>query len=235
MKKQRNTVTREIAVNPYDIEALEGWLEELAAREGLRLKRCGPGYFVFRRGEPACLRYRTAPARMVACNPGPSRELVELYREAGWAFADTYRYDFHIFVSGDPRAVEPYTDTDTLAWSLRQLSKRLWLTGAAQLVFWAGMLALLVWMYLNTPFYTYLIWIPVYTLYLLDVVTTLFGLRALARLRRQLQDGVPLEQRRPDGTRHVTSARVRRIVRLALLLPSLLLILYVCLRGKGLV
>lgn len=62
MKKQRDTVTREIAVNPYDIEALEGWLEELAAREGLRLKRCGPGYFVFRRGEPACLRYRTAPA-----------------------------------------------------------------------------------------------------------------------------------------------------------------------------
>ena len=108
MKKQRDTVTREIAVNPYDIEALEGWLEELAAQEGLRLKRCGPGYFVFRRGEPACL-------------------------------------------------------------------------------------------------------------------------------RRQLQDRVPLEQRRPDGTRHVTSARVRRIVRLALLLPSLLLILYVCLRGKGLV
>lgn len=233
MKLRRDTVTRQLAVNPYDIEALEGWLEELARREGLRLKSCGADYFTFRRGEPVPLRYRTAPARMVGFDPGPSRELVELYRDAGWAFADTYRYDFHIFVSQDPRAVEPYTDTDTLAWSLKRLSWRLWLTGLARLAFWAGTLALLFWLCLNTPLSSYSAWIPLYAFYLVDAVTTLFDLRALMRLRRQLQDGVPLEQRRPDGARHITSARVRAVLRRTLALAGLLLLLYLLLTEKA--
>ena len=235
MKWKRDTVTRELAVNPYDIEALEGWMEELALREGLRLKSCGSDYFTFRRGQPVRLRYRTAPAQIVGFLADPSRELLELYTDAGWTFADTYRMDFHIFVSEDPGAVEPYTDTDTLAWSLKRLSRRLWLTGFARLGFWLGTLALLVWMCLHTRFYLYSVWIPLYAIYLVDAVTTLFDLRALLRLRRQLRDRVPLEQRRPDGARHLTSVRVRAVLRRVLMSLALLLLLYLFLAEKGLI
>lgn len=230
--KHNDTVTRVLEVNPYDIEAMEGWLEEQAA-QGLFLKDCLRDRFLFRRDTPRCMRYRMEPVRFSGPDPGPTAELLELYQSAGWRYVDTYGYDFHIFAASDPDAVEPHTDADILAWALKRLSRQIWLRAALALLFYGGMLALEIFLTVFQGFYSLWMYIPLNLLYLISVIPTFWDLRDLRRLYRQLADGVPLAQRRTRKGGRLTSARLRRAFQILFLLLCLVLISLVFLLDRG--
>lgn len=114
---------------PYDLEATESWLEDLAAR-GLHLARDGffAGVAVFERGEPRTLRYRldAAPrqAGLMYDNGGePDPAERELSAAAGWDYV-ARRGQFYIYRAEEAGAAELHTDPAVQALRLRALVRR---------------------------------------------------------------------------------------------------------------
>ena len=113
------TVRRLVPCPPYDVEACESWLGDMA-EQGLMLERWGTTEARFRRETPRPVRYRLTAARLKATllfnRPDAGEE--ELYEEAGWHFI-CRQDEFYIYACDDPDAPELHTDPAVQAMSLK--------------------------------------------------------------------------------------------------------------------
>ena len=119
---ERQTVRRLVPCPPYDVEACESWLGDMA-EQGLMLERWGGFEARFRRETPRPVRYRLTAARLkgnvLFIPPGtPDAGEEALYEEAGWHFV-CRQNEFYIYACDDPAAPELHTDPAVQAISLK--------------------------------------------------------------------------------------------------------------------
>lgn len=122
----KKTVRRLVPCPPYDVEACESWLSDMAA-QGLFLERWGLNTARFRCGTPSPVRYRLTAARLtgsVLAGPPitPDAEEQALYEEAGWHFV-CRQDEFFIYACKNPVAPELHTDPAVQAISLKMAWK----------------------------------------------------------------------------------------------------------------
>lgn len=115
MESSKKGAVRLIPCADYDIEGLQSYFEEMAAK-GLHLKKDGIfAYFAsFERGEPREARYRMDVKEkrnsiMDDDNGRPTDEQIELCGELGWEYVDSIDV-FHVFRTYDASAPELNTD-----------------------------------------------------------------------------------------------------------------------------
>ena len=125
MESKKGTV-RLIPCADYDIEGLQSYFEEMAAK-GLHLKKDGIfAYFAsFERGEPREARYRMdvkekRNAIMDGDNGRPAEEQIELCSELGWEYVDSIGV-FHVFRTYDAAAPELNTDAALQSIAARRI------------------------------------------------------------------------------------------------------------------
>lgn len=123
MKNDRQkTVRHLIPCPPYDVEACESWLSDMAEK-GLFLEHWGLNTARFRCGTPLPTRYRLTAARLtgsVLAGPPltPDAEEQALYEAAGWHFV-CRQDEFFIYACKNPVAPELHTDPAVQALSLK--------------------------------------------------------------------------------------------------------------------
>lgn len=113
------SVWKTTPVSLYDIQSLEGWLEE-QANEGLFPVWVNGEFTQFRRDAAAPgTRFRLEPADG---REAPEPQRLELYQEAGWEYGDTVGKAYFLFYTADPSATELHTDPVTRGISLEHLA-----------------------------------------------------------------------------------------------------------------
>ena len=126
MESGKRGAVRLIPCADYDIEGLQSYFEEMAAK-GLHLKK--DGIFVhfasFERGEPQEARYRMDVKEkrspiMDGDNGRPADEQIELCGELGWEYVDSIGA-FHIFRTYDAAAPELNTDAALQSIAARRI------------------------------------------------------------------------------------------------------------------
>ena len=130
MKEKKNYVYRLCPCNPCDVEAIQSWLEDLAA-EGLFLIREGifcNVLFTFEPGQPQKVSYRLdvaqkRKARFMDSGDQLTNGELELYREMGWEYLLQYG-DFRIYRSLCCGAPELNTESETHAYTINLLKKK---------------------------------------------------------------------------------------------------------------
>ena len=115
MESSKKGAVRLIPCADYDIEGLQSYFGEMAAK-GLHLKKDGifAGFAAFERGEPRKARYRMDVKEkrnsiMDGDNGRPTDEQIELCDELGWEYVDSIGV-FHVFRTYDASAPELNTD-----------------------------------------------------------------------------------------------------------------------------
>ena len=201
MAKER-LIRRILPRHLYDMEGLEEWFQEMAAK-GLHLVKVGPYGAKFRPGPPAPqIRYRLD----VPDYWGEDPERARAYKEGGWEYVDTIGRIYSMFRADDPDAPELHSDPVTQSYAMKRLWKRSWIFLASNLA-----VALIVFRgdvakFFQNPCWltglliqrtwAALLYLGLLALYLLVVfVPTLRQLWTVRRLWKRLSQGLPLERR----------------------------------------
>ena len=219
----KDRIRKLVYIEPLDMDHFEGWLEEMA-RKGLLFERMSYWGVVFRRGEPAHLRYRLEPAGRLW-----TRESKDYCRELGWDYLGQAGQHFELYANSDPEAPELHSDPVVQSYALDLLRKRLrwYFVGLAALT-------LLLLAAVLFPVLTRQAGIanfPNLCLLVFDLVVLAQEIRtyiSFFRLRRQLAEGMPPQR---DGRWRV-SLRWRKLpilVGLAVLLLELGFLAALCL------
>jgi len=116
--------------NPCDVEAMQSWLEDLAAEDLFLVKEgifCNV-LFTFERRQPQKVTYRLdvaqkRKARFMDSGDGLSSEELELYRDMGWEYL-LQLGDFRIYRSLCYGAPELNTESETHAFTINLLKKK---------------------------------------------------------------------------------------------------------------
>lgn len=132
----------------YDVETIEGWLEDLA-RHGIVLSGGGSfcGFVEFEKTEPKIVRYRLQPLQKV----GPLKELdvdpqlAELAEALGWKLRCELG-EYAVFAAEDPEAPEMDTDPQVHAMSVARLLRKSRRSLAGSVVLLFLLVGLVLWM-----------------------------------------------------------------------------------------
>lgn len=192
---ERQTVRRLAPCPPYDVEACESWLQDMA-RQGLILELWGRLDVRFRREAPRPVRYRLTAARLkgnVLFSPPGSPDAGEkaLYEEAGWHFV-CRQNEFYIYACDDPAAPELHTDPAVQALSLKMACRSAVFSFAG----WAIVIALRSSELFSGDGFLNLVEHPLTALvfafcYLSLMLTSLQNLYCIFSLRRKLKRSLP--------------------------------------------
>lgn len=192
---ERQTVRRLVPCPPYDVEACESWLGDMA-EQGLMLERWGGFEARFRRETPRPVRYRLTAARLkgnvLFIPPGrPDAGEEALYEEAGWHFV-CRQDEFYIYACDDPAAPELHTDPAVQALSLKMACR----SAVFSFVGWAIVIALRSSELFSGDGFLNLVEYPLTALvfafcYLSLMLTSLQNLYCIFSLRRKLKRGLP--------------------------------------------
>lgn len=185
----KDTVRKWMRLSPIDMDHFEGWLEAMA-QKGLFFERPWALGIVFRRGEPAHVRYRLDPAGNLW-----NRENRDYCRTLGWEYTGSLVQYFDLYVNFDPEAPELHTDPVVQSYTLEQVAKRAKRTCILLTTLTLVMLAvvLLPFFLFSTPILTWLVEsptsgnLPVILLDLLSTAMTVQAYRSFFRLRRRLE------------------------------------------------
>ena len=189
----KDTVRKYMRLIPIDMDHFEGWLESMA-QKGLFFERTWAMGIVFRRGEPADLRYRLDPAGDLW-----TQENRDYCKALGWEYVGNLGKYFDLYVNRDPEAPELHTDPVVQSYALEQVAKRARRTCILLTALTLVMLAasLLPFFLLSAPTLTWLVESPTsgnLFVILLDLLSTAMTIQAYLsffRLRRRLEEGVP--------------------------------------------
>ena len=189
----KDTVRKWMRLDPIDMDHFEGWLETMA-RKGLFFERTWALGIVFRRGEPACVRYRLDPAGSLW-----NREDQNYCKSLGWEFVCQVGRYFDLYVNQDSEAPELHTDPVVQSYALEQVANRAKRTCILLTALTLVMLAavLLPFFLFSTPILTWLVESPtsgnllVILLELLSTAMTVQAYRSFFRLRKRLEEGQP--------------------------------------------
>ena len=192
---ERQTVRRLAPCPPYDVEACESWLGDMA-EQGLMLELWGLLDVRFRLEEPRPVRYRLTAARLegnVLFGPPDAPDAGEeaLYAETGWHFICRQR-EFFIYACDDPAAPELHTDPAVQALSLKMACR----SAVFSFVCWAIVIALRSSELFSGDGFLNLVEYPLTALvfafcYLSLMLTSLQNLYCIFSLRRKLKRGLP--------------------------------------------
>ena len=193
---ERQTVRRLVPCPPYDVEACESWLGDMA-EQGLMLERWTVTFEArFRRETPRPVRYRLTAARLkgnvLFIPPGtPDAGEEALYEEAGWHFV-CRQNEFYIYACDDPAAPELHTDPAVQALSLKMACR----SAVFSFVCWAIVIALRSSELFSGDGFLNLVEYPLTALvfafcYLSLMLTSLQNLYCIFSLRRKLKRGLP--------------------------------------------
>ena len=192
---ERQTVRRLVPCPPYDVEACESWLGDMA-EQGLMPERWGGFEARFRRETPRPVRYRLTAARLkgnvLFIPPGtPDAGEEALYEEAGWHFV-CRQNEFYIYACDDPAAPELHTDPAVQALSLKMACR----SAVFSFVCWAIVIALRSSELFSGDGFLNLVEYPLTALvfafcYLSLMLTSLQNLYCIFSLRRKLKRGLP--------------------------------------------
>ena len=94
---------------PYEIDALESWLDE-QARKGCFLSQSHGKWLQFYRDAPRPLRCRID----VKPDPGYREDRVAAFRDMGWEYVCELSPQLDVYTCGDPSVPDLNTDEDTL-------------------------------------------------------------------------------------------------------------------------
>lgn len=189
----KDTVRKWMRLDPIDMDHFEGWLESMA-QKGLFFERTWALGIVFRRGEPACVRYRLDPAGSLW-----NREDQNYCKSLGWEFVCQVGRYFDLYVNRDSEAPELHTDPVVQSYALEQVANRAKRTCILLTALTLVMLAavLLPFFLFSTPILTWLVESPtsgnllVILLDLLSTAMTVQAYRSFFRLRKRLEEGQP--------------------------------------------
>ena len=189
----KDTVRKWMRLDPIDMDHFEGWLETMA-QKGLFFERTWALGIVFRRGEPACVRYRLDPAGSLW-----NREDQNYCKSLGWEFVCQVGRYFDLYVNRDSEAPELHTDPVVQSYALEQVANRAKRTCILLTALTLVMLAavLLPFFLFSTPSLTWLVESPtsgnllVILLDLLSTAMTVQAYRSFFRLRKRLEEGQP--------------------------------------------
>ena len=188
----KDKIRKLVYIEPLDMDHFEGWLEEMA-RKGLLFERMSYWGVVFRRDEPAAIRYRLEPAGRLW-----TRESKDYCRELGWDYLGQAGQHFELYANLDPEAPELHTDPVVQSYALDLLGKRLrWYLGGL------AALTLLLLAAVLFPVLTQQAEIanfPNLCLLVFDLFVLAQEIRtyiSFFRLRRQLAEGMPPQR---DGS-----------------------------------
>lgn len=193
----KDRIRKLIYIEPLDMDHFEGWLEEMA-RKGLLFERMSYWGVVFRRGEPADLRYRLEPAGRLW-----TRESKDYCRELGWDYLGQAGQYFELYANPDPEAPELHSDPVVQSYALDLLSKWLRWYLVLTLLLAAALFIVLTQQAEISIF-------PNLCLLVFDLVVLAQEIRTYVsffRLRRQLREGMPPQR---DGSWRV-SMRWRKL------------------------
>lgn len=192
---ERQTVRRLVPCPPYDVEACESWLGDMA-EQGLMPERWGGFEARFRRETPRPVRYRLTAARLkgnvLFIPPGtPDAGEEALYEEAGWHFV-CRQNEFYIYACDDPAAPELHTDPAVQALSLKMACR----SAVFSFVCWAIVIALRSSELFSGDGFLNLVEHPLTALvfafcYLSLMLTSLQNLYCIFSLRRKLKRSLP--------------------------------------------
>lgn len=190
---ERQTVRRLAPCPPYDVEACESWLGDMA-EQGLMLERWTVIFEArFRRETPRPVRYRLTAARLKGTllfnHPDAGEQ--ELYEEAGWHFV-CRQGEFYIYACDDPAAPELHTDPAVQAMSLKMACR----SAVFSFVGWAIVIALRSSELFSGDGFLVLVEYPLTALvfafsHLWFALTSLQNLFCIFALRRKLKRGLP--------------------------------------------
>ena len=202
-------VRRLVPVDFLDLDGLELWLEEMAAK-GLHFQGFGALFAHFQRGAPAQVRYHAEPTpdKRRDVIPGQAADCGEL----GWRYVGKIGW-LAIFRTIDPDAPDFHTDPVTQSYTLERMTRTMTRYTWLLLVFMIPLTAFLIWARLDSSFGLVLSLVRSGSLYssfvfLLDLVLTVHIVRevwGLCRLRRRLRAGIP--HQRPARWRHTGLVR----------------------------
>lgn len=201
--KREKLIRKFLPVEPFDMRGLAEWFSAMAA-QGLYLVKLNQDWACFRPGPPQTgARY----ALDVTGWADIDRERNEAYAQMGWEYVATLPGLYYVYRSQDPDAPELHTDPVTQGWTLNRLLRlRPWalIAGAVLLciVYRSSLAALFAdpwspvrFVLLKTE--NALLWLVMTVSYLLYGLVPVFRRRrALKALRRQLSDGIPLDDSR---------------------------------------
>ena len=202
-------VRRLVPVDFLDLDGLELWLEEMAAK-GLHFQGFGALFAHFQRGAPAQVRYHAEPTpdKRRDVIPGQAADCGEL----GWHYVGKIGW-LAIFRTSDPDAPDFHTDPVTQSYTLERMTRTMTRYTWLLLAFMIPLTAFLIWARLDSSFGLVLDLVRYGSLYtsfvfLLDLVLTVHIARevwGLCRLRRRLRAGIP--RQRPARWRHTGLVR----------------------------
>lgn len=206
--KERHIARRLVPVDFLDLDGIELWLEEMAAR-GLHFQKFGTFFAQFRPGEPARVRYHAEPTEKGE-NTIPAQ--ASDYGDMGWSYVGKIGY-LALFRTADPVAPEFHTDPVAQSYTLDRLTRRLTRFVWLLLAMMAALVAFMVWARLDSSFGLVLSLVRFSSLYtnlviLADVALILYfswGVWGLCRLRRRLRAGIP--HQRPRHWQHTGLVR----------------------------
>ena len=202
-------VRRLVPVDFLDLDGLELWLEEMAAK-GLHFQGFGALFAHFQRGAPAQVRYHAEPTpdKRRDVIPGQAADCGEL----GWRYVGKIGW-LAIFRTIAPDAPDFHTDPVTQSYTLERMTRTMTRYTWLLLAFMIPLTAFLIWARLDSSFGLVLSLVRSGSLYssfvfLLDLVLTVHIARevwGLCRLRRRLRAGIP--RQRPARWRHTGLVR----------------------------
>ena len=192
--KERHIVRRLVPVDFLDLDGIELWLEDMAAK-GLHFQKFGTFFAQFRPGDPARVRYHAEPTEKGG-NTIPAQAAD--YGDMGWTYVGKLGY-LALFRTADPDAPEFHTDPVAQSYTLDRLTRRLTRFVWVLLDMLAALVAFMVWARLDSAFGPVLSLVRFGSLYtnlviLADVALILYfswEVWGLCRLRRRLRAGIP--------------------------------------------
>ncbi len=179
----------------YDLERLESWLQDMAAR-GFH-QRQGRMVGKFEKGAPKAVRYRLQTKGKWYLGRTPDSDMEELFRDMGWEFV-TAHGDFYIFRTEDENAPELNTEPKLMAQGFRGL---MWSWAFNVLLY-----SMLLWVNIGRmalePCRFFVTFGPVYTvgfaiMLLAAVLSMAYRCVQLIRYYRRLKQAKELDHRRP--------------------------------------
>lgn len=192
------TAWKRCPVQTYDMAGMERWLEQMAA-DGYLFRKTFGSFTQFEVSDPKPRRRYRLDANPKLYDK-PDREMIELYKQAGWTFVCSYWGKFFLYYSDDPLAVEPYTDPQSQSLTLDRLVKECRSNVFSNLLFLLSValpiLGIYIWLgdaydaQLSSTICIPFVWF-------LDALTAWSDLRAIRQMQTWLANGRPLQSFHP--------------------------------------
>ena len=154
----KNSVTERIPYQWYEIDAIEGWLDE-HVRQGLRLVSIsgfGRALFVPSTGTLTRYRIHVKPERGISHDD----EYRAAFAQSGWEFVDSINAQADVYQAVRPDAVEINTDEEVLRSVIDRAVRNQWILIAvfiASILFWCYQQVKSFSLYLEQGIYSFLI------------------------------------------------------------------------------